>query len=130
MPDDSKQFDNKQMQGRTINDQNNNVMRQRRMDIDADVKVDSKTDATDDSAKRLTGIEIKTIDPLRPQKPNQSTGANQEELAKSEIKQQQCGCIQIPIEHAEFVEDDIRMAHDVSSLKSPCFSLSWFWVSF
>lgn len=125
IPQHSNQtFDNTRMP--TTNDQNNNnndnQMRQRRIDFDV-VPIDdagkgsgSDASAGDKVAHRLTDIELKTMDPLRSHRRKQSIGANQHELAEGGIvKQQQCGCIQIPIEHADLVQDDKKMAHDVSS---------------
>lgn len=109
MPIDSTQMANKQH-----NDENNNKLRQRYMDIDATVITSART--SDNVEQHQTGIELKTMDPLMLPRHVQRTDANRDVLAEGEIKQQHCGCIQIPIEHAEFVEDK-RKAHDVSSLK-------------
>lgn len=111
----------------TSNDQNNNTndnqMRQLRMDFDVvnhsggGVNVVGGASAGDEMAHGNTEIEMKTMDSLRLHRRQPSIGANQDELAEGGIKQQHCGCIQIPIEHADIVEDDKRrMAHDVSSL--------------
>lgn len=121
MPNDDdadEPFDRKRMKSKRDNVEHTNEMRQRRMDIDDDTVITSAR-AGDN---RMTGIELKEMDPMEQQKHDgQNIDANRHELAEGELKQQQCGCIQIPIEHAEF-DDDKKMAHDVSSLKAPCFS--------
>lgn len=120
-------FDNKEMP--TSENQNNNAndnqMRLHRMNFDVvdnsggggGVNVVGGASAGDEMARGNPEIEMKTMDSLRSHRRQQSIDANQNELAEGEIKQQHCGCIQIPIEHADIVEDDKRrMAHDVSSL--------------
>lgn len=74
-----------------------------------------------ENGEHSTSIELKAIDKKMREKHTQCTAP-----AEGEKKQQHCGCIQIPIEHAEFI-DAKRMAHDVSSLKS---SLCVFLFSF
>lgn len=67
-------------------------------------------------------IEMEKIAPLKPQRRKQSYSVDKGELAEGETEQQQCGCIQIPIEHYELVEDDKIVVHDVSfALKLPIF---------
>lgn len=120
-PASNQIFDNNGMP--TSSDQNNNAndkqMRQHRMDFDA-------VDNSGGGGVNVVGggmahgnieIEMKTMDSVRSHKRQQSIGTKHVVLAEGEIKQQHCGCIQIPIEHADIVEDDKRrMAHDVSSL--------------
>lgn len=116
------------------NDQNSNEMKQHGTDCDAYANAitiattDSASSSSDDKAKRLTEIEMKTMGMVQAAaRPKQNIGANPDEIADGEIKQQHCGCIQIPIEHAELVDEDKRMARDVSSLKKKTNSLFFFY---
>lgn len=73
----------------------------------------------DNDGKHATvGIESKTMDKKLKQKHTQFVDAHRVLNAEGEIKQQHCGCIQIPIEHAEFIDDKILAHDDVSSLKN------------
>ncbi|XP_031631029.1 uncharacterized protein LOC116345640 isoform X2 [Contarinia nasturtii] len=108
---DNNTFENSQRAPTTTNDQkdtNNNRMRQHQMDFDADASVGIMQASGGDKVERLTEIEMKTMDSLKPQRRKQPLSIRTE----GEIKQQHCGCIQIPIEHADVVEDDKIMAHD------------------
>lgn len=124
----------RQRMGHTMsNDQNSNEMKQHGTDCDAYANAitiattDSASSSGDDKAKRLTEIEMKTMGMVQAARPKQNIGANPDEIADGEIKQQHCGCIQIPIEHAELVDEDKRMARDVSSLKKKTNSLFFFY---
>lgn len=95
-----------------ISDVNNNNENLRKHQGDVDKRVNDD----DDEGKHSTvGIELKTMDKKLKQKHTHFIDTQPDLHAEGEIKQQHCGCIQIPIEHAEFIDD---IAHDVSSFKN------------
>lgn len=128
---DNKTFENEQQMTTTNNDQNdtnNNRMKQRHLEFNDDASVAIMQASDGDKAERLAEIEMHTMDTLQLQRREQPLSIGTE----GEIKQQHCGCIQIPIEHADCVEDDEKMAHDVSSLKKqlPDFLVLFFFFCF
>lgn len=92
---------------------------------------DDKIDLADASAFDLKAI-TNPMESPKPSRRGRQTKYNQliqrNEFAKGEIEQKHCGCVQIPIEHIDLVQDDkMMMAPDVSSVSF--FSFQGFFLS-